>query len=174
MPVRPVGRCQRPWNKGLLIGQKKPLEPKRSIISRRVRHRCWPKRAFAPTRPPRNRYGHRSFRRPSPRISAKNLQQTNPDEAARPAGRADHGLRRAGRSAFELPIRRDHRRYRRQALPVDARRLERSECWNAASPSSRTPPYSTLVTSLGSHPAHPGRLVEPGRHIRRRRLRVRP
>jgi hypothetical protein len=32
MPVRPVGRCQRPWNKGLLIGQKKPLEPKRSII----------------------------------------------------------------------------------------------------------------------------------------------
>src|SRR5260221_7169179 len=24
----PVGRCRRPWNKGLLIGQKKPLEPK--------------------------------------------------------------------------------------------------------------------------------------------------
>src|SRR5438445_297132 len=28
MPVRPIGRCRRPWNKGLLIGQKKPLEPK--------------------------------------------------------------------------------------------------------------------------------------------------
>ena len=28
MPVRPVDRGQRPWNKGLLIGQKKPLEPK--------------------------------------------------------------------------------------------------------------------------------------------------
>jgi hypothetical protein len=28
MPVRPIDRCQRPWNKGLLIGQKKPLEPK--------------------------------------------------------------------------------------------------------------------------------------------------
>ena len=28
MPVRPVDRCQRPWNKGLLVGQKKPLEPK--------------------------------------------------------------------------------------------------------------------------------------------------
>jgi hypothetical protein len=27
MPVRPVGRDQRPWSKGLLIGQKKPLEP---------------------------------------------------------------------------------------------------------------------------------------------------
>jgi integrase len=28
MPARPVDRCQRPWNKGLLVGQKKPLEPK--------------------------------------------------------------------------------------------------------------------------------------------------
>jgi hypothetical protein len=28
MLVRPVGGDQRPWNKGLLIGQKKPLEPK--------------------------------------------------------------------------------------------------------------------------------------------------
>jgi hypothetical protein len=28
MPVRPIDRGQRPWNKGLLIGQKKPLEPK--------------------------------------------------------------------------------------------------------------------------------------------------
>jgi hypothetical protein len=28
MLVRPAGRDQRPWNKGLLIGQKKPLEPK--------------------------------------------------------------------------------------------------------------------------------------------------
>ena len=28
MPARPVGRRQRPWNKGLLVGQKKPLEPK--------------------------------------------------------------------------------------------------------------------------------------------------
>ena len=27
MLVRPIGRNQRPWNKGLLIGQKKPLEP---------------------------------------------------------------------------------------------------------------------------------------------------
>ena len=36
MPVRPVGRCQRPWNKGLLIGQKKPLEPKH-VWSIRVR-----------------------------------------------------------------------------------------------------------------------------------------
>jgi integrase len=27
MRVRPVDRRQRPWNKGLLIGQKKPLEP---------------------------------------------------------------------------------------------------------------------------------------------------
>jgi len=28
MPARPADRCRRPWNKGLLIGQKKPLEPK--------------------------------------------------------------------------------------------------------------------------------------------------
>src|SRR5712672_253692 len=28
MLVRPVGRDQRPWNKGLLIGKKKPLDPK--------------------------------------------------------------------------------------------------------------------------------------------------
>ena len=28
MPVRAIDRGQRPWNKGLLIGQKKPLEPK--------------------------------------------------------------------------------------------------------------------------------------------------
>jgi hypothetical protein len=36
MLVRPVGRGQRPWNKGLLIGQKKPLEPKH-VWSIRVR-----------------------------------------------------------------------------------------------------------------------------------------
>jgi hypothetical protein len=28
MLVRSVGRDQRPWNKGLLIGQKKPIEPR--------------------------------------------------------------------------------------------------------------------------------------------------
>lgn len=32
MPVRPIDRGQRPWNKGLLIGQKKPLEPKHVSI----------------------------------------------------------------------------------------------------------------------------------------------
>jgi integrase len=36
MPVRPIDRDQRPWNKGLLIGQKKPLEPKH-VWSIRVR-----------------------------------------------------------------------------------------------------------------------------------------
>ena len=36
MLVRPAGRDQRPWNKGLLIGQKKPLEPKH-VWSIRVR-----------------------------------------------------------------------------------------------------------------------------------------
>jgi hypothetical protein len=36
MPVRPIDRGQRPWNKGLLIGQKKPLEPKH-VWSIRVR-----------------------------------------------------------------------------------------------------------------------------------------
>src|SRR5260370_20578745 len=36
MLVRPVGRDQRPWNKGLLIGQKKPLKPKH-VWSIRVR-----------------------------------------------------------------------------------------------------------------------------------------
>src|SRR5664279_819015 len=36
MPVRPIHRGQRPWNKGLLIGQKKPLEPKH-VWSIRVR-----------------------------------------------------------------------------------------------------------------------------------------
>jgi len=36
MPVRPVGRGQQPWNKGLLVGQKKPLEPKH-VWSIRVR-----------------------------------------------------------------------------------------------------------------------------------------
>src|SRR5450759_4220590 len=36
MFVRSVGRDQRPWNKGLLIGQKKPLEPKH-VWSIRVR-----------------------------------------------------------------------------------------------------------------------------------------
>ena len=30
MSVRQTGRSQSPWNKGLLIGQKKPLEPKHS------------------------------------------------------------------------------------------------------------------------------------------------
>src|SRR6476660_7310172 len=36
MLVRPVGRDQRPWNKGLLVGQKKPLQPKH-VWSIRVR-----------------------------------------------------------------------------------------------------------------------------------------
>src|SRR4051794_12814961 len=36
MLVRPAGRDQRPWNKGMLIGQKKPLEPKH-VWSIRVR-----------------------------------------------------------------------------------------------------------------------------------------
>src|SRR5450759_4815567 len=36
MPLRPIDRAQRPWNKGLLIGQKKPLEPKH-VWSIRVR-----------------------------------------------------------------------------------------------------------------------------------------
>jgi hypothetical protein len=36
MPVRPADRGQRPWNKGLLIGQKRPLEPKH-VWSIRVR-----------------------------------------------------------------------------------------------------------------------------------------
>ena len=36
MPVRPMNRGHRPWNKGLLIGQKKPLEPKH-VWSIRVR-----------------------------------------------------------------------------------------------------------------------------------------
>jgi integrase len=36
MPARPAHRCRRPWNKGLLIGQKKPLEPKH-VWSIRVR-----------------------------------------------------------------------------------------------------------------------------------------
>ena len=36
MSVRPTDRSQRPWNKGLLIGQKKPLEPKH-VWSIRVR-----------------------------------------------------------------------------------------------------------------------------------------
>jgi hypothetical protein len=31
MPECPFRRDQRPWNKGLLIGQKKPLEPKHII-----------------------------------------------------------------------------------------------------------------------------------------------
>ena len=36
MPVRHVSRGHRPWNKGLLVGQKKPLEP-RHVWSIRVR-----------------------------------------------------------------------------------------------------------------------------------------
>jgi site-specific recombinase XerC len=37
MPVRHVSRCyRRPWNKGLIVGQKKPLEPKH-VWSIRVR-----------------------------------------------------------------------------------------------------------------------------------------
>jgi integrase len=36
MPIRLINRGQRPWNKGLLIGQKKPLEPKH-VWSIRVR-----------------------------------------------------------------------------------------------------------------------------------------
>ena len=36
MPARPVDRCQPPWNQGLLVGQKKPLEPKH-VWSIRVR-----------------------------------------------------------------------------------------------------------------------------------------
>jgi hypothetical protein len=36
MPLRPINRPRRPWNKGLLIGQKKPLEPKH-VWSIRVR-----------------------------------------------------------------------------------------------------------------------------------------
>src|ERR1700704_667054 len=36
MPVRQVNRGHRPWNKGLLVGQKKPLEPKH-VWSIRVR-----------------------------------------------------------------------------------------------------------------------------------------
>ena len=36
MPARPVGRGRQPGNKGLLVGQKKPLEPKH-VWSIRVR-----------------------------------------------------------------------------------------------------------------------------------------
>jgi hypothetical protein len=36
MPTRPIERGQQPWNKELLIGQKKPLEPKH-VWSIRVR-----------------------------------------------------------------------------------------------------------------------------------------
>ena len=36
MSARPINRGRRPWNKGLLIGQKKPLEPKH-VWSIRVR-----------------------------------------------------------------------------------------------------------------------------------------
>ena len=36
MLVRPIDKGQRPWNKGLLVGQKKPLEPKH-VWSIRVR-----------------------------------------------------------------------------------------------------------------------------------------
>jgi site-specific recombinase XerC len=36
MPARPADRRRRPWNKGLLIGQEKPLEPKH-VWSIRVR-----------------------------------------------------------------------------------------------------------------------------------------
>jgi hypothetical protein len=36
MSVHPTSRSRRPWNKGLLIGQKKPLEPKH-VWSIRVR-----------------------------------------------------------------------------------------------------------------------------------------
>jgi integrase len=36
MPVRHVSRCYRPWNKGLIVGQKKPLQPKH-VWSIRVR-----------------------------------------------------------------------------------------------------------------------------------------
>src|SRR5665647_2710718 len=36
MSARPINRGRRPWNKGLLIGQKKPLEPKQ-VWSIRVR-----------------------------------------------------------------------------------------------------------------------------------------
>src|SRR5579872_2144901 len=36
MSARPIERGQRPWNKGLPIGQKKPLEPKH-VWSIRVR-----------------------------------------------------------------------------------------------------------------------------------------
>jgi integrase len=36
MSLRPINRTRRPWNKGLLIGQKKPLEPKH-VWSIRVR-----------------------------------------------------------------------------------------------------------------------------------------
>src|SRR5258707_3554547 len=36
MSARPVDRSRRPWNKGLLVGQKKPLEPKH-VWSIRVR-----------------------------------------------------------------------------------------------------------------------------------------
>lgn len=36
MPVRPFNRAYVPWNNGLLVGQKKPLEPKH-VWSIRVR-----------------------------------------------------------------------------------------------------------------------------------------
>jgi hypothetical protein len=53
MLVRPVGRDQRPWNKGLLIGQKKPLEPKHvwSIRVRREIAQSWRDLVIATTAP---------------------------------------------------------------------------------------------------------------------------
>jgi hypothetical protein len=36
MPVRPLSRGYEPWNKELLVGQKKPLEPKH-VWSIRIR-----------------------------------------------------------------------------------------------------------------------------------------
>ena len=32
MPARPVDRCQRPWNKGLLVGQNKLFSPSRTMV----------------------------------------------------------------------------------------------------------------------------------------------
>ena len=44
---------------------------------------------------------------------------------------------------------------------------------SADRPSEFPTKKATLVASPGPHSAHPGRPVEPGRHIRRRRLRIR-
>lgn len=77
------------------------------------------------------------------------------DEAARPAGGVRHGVRHAGGSAVELRLGRDHRRRRREAVPVSGMRDIANNPLFDASRSGHAALHLALRKDVGNHAKQP-------------------